>query len=373
MSSQETGVIRMADLSPEYAEIMVLGKVLQMSGYFTDVRDQAQAVTKILYGRELGFSPIIAMSGIHIIEGKPALSANLLAATIKRSGKYNYRVKEWDDQHCVITFKEKVEGKWEDVGDSSFSIEDAKRARVKFEGAKGPSGWTKFPKAMLFARALSQGERAYCPDVSACTLYVPEELGAVVNENGDVAELPKGRSTAVTTEDIPLNMPATPPKLTATVKEVEAPAKDIIGDDVARELFRASELADQGAGRNGFVDDPPEWVTNTPQDYEKEERAAIQGEHIQYCSKSENTSFFANIRTALPEPLKVHAETLGRQFLKHKGYTKASGEGSLKSVEKALFPELMKETMVYVDSVKATLRPNSHGVLVSDKDLPENL
>lgn len=262
MSSQETGVIRMADLSPEYAEIMVLGKVLQMSGYFTDVSDQAQAVTKILYGRELGFSPIIAMSGIHIIEGKPALSANLLAATIKRSGKYNYRVKEWDDQHCVITFKEKVEGKWEDVGDSAFSIKDAQTAKVKFKSANGhDTSWTKYPKAMLFARALSQGERAYCPDVSACALYVPEELGAVVNENGDVAELPKGRSTAVTTEDIPLSMPAkiaAPPKLTATVKEVEAPAKEIIGDDVARELFRASELADQGAGRNGFVDDPPE-------------------------------------------------------------------------------------------------------------------
>jgi hypothetical protein len=64
---------------------------------------------------------------------------------------------------------------------------------------------------MLFARALSQGERAYCPDVSACALYVPEELGATVNENGEVMtpqDLPKSaRPVAVTTEDIELGAP----------------------------------------------------------------------------------------------------------------------------------------------------------------------
>lgn len=200
MSTQETAVaIRMQDLSPEYAELMVLGKVFQASGYFRDLKDHAQAVTKILFGRELGFSPIISISGIHIIEGKPALSSNLMATLIKRSGKYDYRVKTWTDAECVLTFREKNGSDWEDVGESSFTIDDAKRAGV----VKPGGSWIKYPKAMLFARSLSQGLRTYCPDVSAAPIYNPEEMGATVDEEGAVTELPKSaRPVAVTTEDI---------------------------------------------------------------------------------------------------------------------------------------------------------------------------
>lgn len=193
--------IRMQDLSPEYAEIMVLGNVLQKSGYFRDVRDQAQAVTKILFGRELGFSPIVSMGGIHIIEGKPALSSNLMATLIKRSGKYDYRVKTWTHMECVLTFREKTNGTFEDVGESSFTMDDAKTAGIRRESGS----WAKYPKAMLFARALSQGLRTYCPDVSAAPIYNPEEMGAEVDEEGGVTQLPKSaRPVEVTTEDIPL-------------------------------------------------------------------------------------------------------------------------------------------------------------------------
>lgn len=199
-SAEETAVaVRMQDLSPAYKEIMVLGKVLQASGYFKDIRDQAQAVTKILWGKELGFTPIVALSGIHIIEGKPALSSNLMATLIKRSGRYDYRVKVWTDVECVLTFREKNGAEWEDVGESSFTMDDAKRAGVVRAGGS----WSKFPKAMLFARALSQGLRTYCPDVSAAPIYNPEEMGATVDEEGAVTELPKSaRPVQVTTEDI---------------------------------------------------------------------------------------------------------------------------------------------------------------------------
>ena len=195
---REELVPRMATLSPEYAEIMSLGRVFKMSGYFQDIRDEAQAVTKILFGRELGLSPIVSMVGIHIIEGKPSVSANTLAALIKRSGRYDYRVTAWDSTQCVLMFRQKTDGKWEEVGESSFTMDDAKRAGVSTKGV-----WTKYPKAMLFARAISQGERTYCPDVSACALYVPEELGAEVNESGEVTQLPaSARPTTRTTADI---------------------------------------------------------------------------------------------------------------------------------------------------------------------------
>ena len=66
-------------------DTMTLGTVLARSGYFQDARDAAQAVVKVLAGRELGFPPIASMRGIHIIKGQVALSANLIAAAIKRS------------------------------------------------------------------------------------------------------------------------------------------------------------------------------------------------------------------------------------------------------------------------------------------------
>ena len=220
MSTNEAAVaIRMQDLSPEYAEILVIGNVLQKSGYFRDVRDQAQAVTKILFGRELGFSPIIAMSGIHIIEGKPALSSNLMATLIKRSGKYDYRVTLWTDDSCSLMFREKVDGKWEEVGQSIFTMDEAKRAGVVRSGGS----WSKFPKAMLFARAISQGLRTYCPDVSAAPIYNPEEMGAEVNEDGDVTKLPK---PAMPVERTTADIPVEPLKKDIGSRATEAPNAD---------------------------------------------------------------------------------------------------------------------------------------------------
>lgn len=196
------------DNDVEAIGVAKLGEIFAASGYFRDVRDQAQAVVKILYGRELGFSPVVSMMGIHVIEGKPSLSSNLLGTLVKRSGKYDYRVKASTDKTCELEFFI-IEGtKRESLGLASFSIEDAKTAGLL---SKSGGGWTKYPKAMLFARALSAGIRLHCPDVSACPLYVPEELGATVDEEGAVTELPKSaKSAEVTTEDIEISGPAKP-------------------------------------------------------------------------------------------------------------------------------------------------------------------
>lgn len=197
MSTQQELIKR--DDSADVIGVAKLGDIFTRSGYFRDVRDQAQAVVKILYGRELGFSPVVSMMGIHVIEGKPSLSSNLLGTLVKRSGKYDYRVTESTDKACRLEFFVCGAGKRESLGMAAFTIDDAQRANL----VKPNSGWAKYPKAMLFARALSAGVRLHCPDVSACPLYVPEELGATVDEEGSVTELPKSaRPVDVTTEDI---------------------------------------------------------------------------------------------------------------------------------------------------------------------------
>lgn len=149
------------------AEIQTMAKTFAESGMFTDAKGMAQAFVKIQAGQEIGIPPFAAMSGIHIIQGKPTLGAGLIASALKGSGKYDYRVKEMNDKICSIDFLQGTEV----IGNSSFTIEDAKKALTK--------NIDKFPKNMLFARAISNGVKWFCPDVFSGPVYVPEEMPEV--------------------------------------------------------------------------------------------------------------------------------------------------------------------------------------------------
>jgi len=157
------------------ADVMQIGQVMSQSGFFSDSKSAAQAVVKILAGQELGFGPFASMTGIHIIQGKPAVGANLMAAAVKGNGRYDYRVAEMTDTACEIIFFERGQ----EVGRSRFTADDARRA--------GTQNLSKFPRNMLFARAISNGVKWYCPNAfGGAPVYTPEELGATVNEDGDI-------------------------------------------------------------------------------------------------------------------------------------------------------------------------------------------
>lgn len=151
-------------------ELMFLGKAMASSGFFADSQRASQAIVKILAGRELGIPSVAAMTGIHIIKGRVSLSANLIAAIVKRSAKYNYRVVAHDRDRCVIEFSERGEA----VGRSTFTMDDAKAAGLL---ATNPN-WQRYPSNMLFARAMSNGAKWYCADIFGGPVYTGEELGA---------------------------------------------------------------------------------------------------------------------------------------------------------------------------------------------------
>ena len=157
-------------------EIMSIGKAFAESGMFPDIKSAAQAIVKIQAGAELGIAPFAAMSGIHIISGKPTIGAGVMAAMVKASGKYNYRVIAQTDKVCSIDYYEGAEM----IGTSTFTIEDAKKA--------GTKNTDKFPRNMLFARAMSNGVKWYTPDVFAGPVYVPEEMESV-GINGSIYDI----------------------------------------------------------------------------------------------------------------------------------------------------------------------------------------
>ena len=151
-------------------EIQTISKTFFESGLFADTKSAAQAMVRILAGQEIGIPPFAAMSGIHIIQGKPTIGAGLIASRVKGSGKYDYVVVTMDEKKCSIDFKQGVKV----IGNSTFTIEDAKKA--------GTKNLDKFPKNMLFARAISNGVKWFCPDVFSGPVYVPEEMEQVTED-----------------------------------------------------------------------------------------------------------------------------------------------------------------------------------------------
>ena len=151
-------------------DVMALGKAFAESGMFPDIKSAAQAIVKIQAGAELGIGPFQSMSGIHIISGKPTIGAGVMASMVKASGKYDYKVLEANEKVCSIEF---FEGKVS-LGTSTFSIDDAKKA--------GTKNLDKFPRNMLFARAMSNGVKWYTPDVFSGPVYVPEEMEQVTQD-----------------------------------------------------------------------------------------------------------------------------------------------------------------------------------------------
>jgi len=168
-----TALVRQDEINLD--DLQRMARLLVASGYF-DAKGApevqiAQLATKILAGRELGYGPYTAVQGIHIIQGKPQVSANLMAAAVKAHPRYDYRVRKMTDDEVAIEFFENKEK----IGISTFSAADARRA--------GTQNVQKFPRNMLFARALSNGVRWYTPDVFfGNSVYVEGEIGEVETE-----------------------------------------------------------------------------------------------------------------------------------------------------------------------------------------------
>ena len=166
-------------------DLRQVAQMLAMSGYFDAKGSTEQAIsqiaTKILAGQELGYGPFASVQGIHVIQGKPAMSANLMAAAVKASTRYDYRVRQIDDNGVTIEFFERIAGKLESLGVSTFTKEDAQKA--------GTQNMAKYARNMLFSRAMSNGVKWYCPDVfSGNAMYTPEEMGVTVNGDGEIIE-----------------------------------------------------------------------------------------------------------------------------------------------------------------------------------------
>lgn len=134
----------------------------------------ADVMVILMTGHELGLSPMQSLRGLHVVEGKPVLSAELIVGLVKRSPACRWlRMVESTD--AIATYETLREGEPEPTR-LSWTIDQAKTAKLT-----GKNNWAGHPAAMLRARCAAALCRAVYPDVMMGILETDEadELRAV--------------------------------------------------------------------------------------------------------------------------------------------------------------------------------------------------
>jgi len=156
----------------QQAEALVKSRLLPRA---VDTPEKAIAI--IQTGRELGIGPMQALRSIHVIEGKPTMSAELMAGLVlARLPGSLLRVASTSNEECTV----EAGRQGQQATLFRFSMADARAA-----GLVGKDNWKKYPAAMLRARCLAMASRAVFPDATMGMLD-PDEVGAITTEGGEV-------------------------------------------------------------------------------------------------------------------------------------------------------------------------------------------
>ena len=143
----------------------------------------------ILYGMEVGLSPVAALQRMAIIDGRPTIWGDAALALVQASGlliSIREEIQEDATQAninrltatCTVTRNSRAE-----PVTKTFSVEDAKRAGLW----QKPGPWTDYPKRMLAMRARAFALRDAFPDVLA-GLYLREEIEPVTTSQQSTME-----------------------------------------------------------------------------------------------------------------------------------------------------------------------------------------
>jgi hypothetical protein len=208
------------------SEVSSLAEVLAQSNLMPKdlIGKVPNVVVQILAGQELGLSPMAAIRGIHVIEGKPILAADTMVALVLRSGLAEYFTCTEDTDERV-TYETKRKGS-PTAQKMSWSTVDTKRAGVQLK-----DNWRMHPRAMMRARAKSALARDVYPDILAGT-YDPDEIQVPAREPAPRPVQHAPSTPAEVVEDAVIVEDATPRALAiidaaGSVEDLKASAVDI--------------------------------------------------------------------------------------------------------------------------------------------------
>lgn len=116
----------------------------------------AKVAAAVLAGREMGIAPMQALSSIHVINGRPGLSAELMRALILQAG-HEIRFVKSSAAQCTMRGRRAGDEEWTEV---SYTLQEAKDAGDYAKNANYRSR----PAEMLVARCTTRLARMVFPD-----------------------------------------------------------------------------------------------------------------------------------------------------------------------------------------------------------------
>lgn len=126
----------------------------------------------MLYGQDLGMSPMQAIQGIYVVKGKPQLSSTTWLALARRAG-HKVRFSETSNTRCVMVITRSDDP--QNPHTEEYTLDDAVTAglvRIKdgkpfARGSKGDAlPWESYTKTMIRNRCISNGAKVACPEVA---------------------------------------------------------------------------------------------------------------------------------------------------------------------------------------------------------------
>lgn len=180
-----------------------IGEAAAAAGIYKS-KNAAELALRVKYGMEMGLGPATALQSVAVINGSPSLTAGAIASRIGGHPDYDYEVTEHTEDRCTIVVYRRKRGEWRECPPSTFTLDDAAKAGLLKAGP-----WKQYPRNMLYARALTNAARWHAAEVFGGSVYTPDELGADVDEQGEV----------VTTAYVAAAPTAAPALVPATVPE----------------------------------------------------------------------------------------------------------------------------------------------------------
>lgn len=196
----------------------------------------------MLKGHEVGMAPMQALSHIHVIKGKPSISAEGQRALVLAAG-HSIRVKTLSPEKCTLVGTRAGESDGTEV---TYTLAEAKSAGI----ARGQN-WQNHPTDMLLARATTRLCRAVFPDVTGGLSSTEEVIDLDESTVGDEPGTVKRKAPATkkaaarkvapappTPDPVAEDLPPLPHELDDDVVDAEV----IEDDDQAADVVTEQQL-----------------------------------------------------------------------------------------------------------------------------------